>query len=64
MNWEEQWLRANTCFFPKHANEQWYDVIQRDRDYVEWLLENKEDAFSGDGVDAIAWGIKHVPDRI
>ena len=62
INWEEEHLRSTTCGFPKHAGEGWYAVIQEDRDYVRWILENIED-LADDDRDALEWGVEHVPDR-
>jgi hypothetical protein len=60
-SWEEEHLRSTICFFPKHKGECWYNVVQNDRDYVSWLLENKE--FDDDDAAALEWGVEHVPDR-
>jgi hypothetical protein len=61
--WEEDYLNETTCHFPKHAEESWYAVIQADRRYVRWLLENVED-MDEDLRDALQWGVDRVPDRI
>lgn len=62
-SWEEDYLTSTACRFTKHAGEFWYDVIQRDRDYVRWILENIED-LDEDLRDALGWGVERVPDRI
>jgi hypothetical protein len=61
--WEEDYLNETSCLFPKHRDEAWYNVIQNDRPYVRWLLENVED-MDDDLRDALEWGVDHVPDRI
>lgn len=62
-NWETEYIQTTECNFPKHAGEMWYDVIQRDREYVRWLLGNIED-MEDDLRDALEWGVEKVPDRI
>lgn len=67
MSWEEAFLRATLCAFPKYAKEKlsWYDVIQKDRDYVQWLLDNVIDPDDEEELrDALSWGVSFVPDRI
>lgn len=35
MTWEDRlWI----CPFPKHQGEEWADVVDEDRRYVEWLI--------------------------
>ena len=61
--WEEDYLNETVCNFKKHEDEPWYIVIQNDRSYVRWLLENIED-MDDDLRDALEWGVDRVPDRI
>lgn len=62
-NWEEKHLMETECRFPKYRSERysWYQVIQRDRDYVQWILDNVED-LDDDLRDALEWGVTKVPD--
>jgi hypothetical protein len=58
----EELLHDQLCFLPKHADEPWYDVIQRDLPYVRWLLENFE--FKDEELkEALEWGVDNVPER-
>lgn len=62
-DWSEEYLRDNTCVYKKHEDETWYEIVQRDRDYVQWLLENIEQ-MDPDLREALTWGVDNVPDRI
>jgi hypothetical protein len=53
------------CFFPKHSGESWLYVVQEDRDYAQWVLDNVLDPDEEEELcDALKWGIANVPDRL
>lgn len=56
-------LQHTICKFPKYKGDTWYDVIQHDREYVRWLVENIED-LNEDLFEVLSWGVDNVPDRI
>lgn len=61
--WEQSYLDSHTCAFKQHRGEGWVSVIQRDRDYVRWLLDNIEE-MDEELRECLAWGVDNVPDRI
>lgn len=63
--WEDDYLNEEICRFPKYREDSltWYAVIQRDRSYVRWILENVED-LDEELRETLQWGVDHVPDRI
>ena len=63
VNWEQTYLDTHTCPFRKYRGDGWIQVIQLDRDYVRWLLENLED-MDEELREALTWGVEYVPDRI
>lgn len=62
-SWELDTITTTECRFPKHRGKTWYDVIQRDRSYVEWVIREIED-LDDDLRDALRWGVERVPDSI
>ncbi len=63
--WEEDHLNDTLCYFPKHRGESWLYVCQEDKDYVHYLLDNVIDPEDNEElVDALRWGVNHVPDRL
>lgn len=62
-SWELEHLETTVCEFPKHRGDGWVEVIQKDREYVEWLLVNIED-MDDDLRDALRWGVSNIPDRL
>lgn len=61
--WTLDDLKDGVCYLPKHHGETWYDVIQRDQAYVEWLVDEYED-LDDELREMLQFGLKHVPTRL
>lgn len=54
-------LAKTMCRFPKYREREWswWKVLERDPEYVSWILENIED-LDDDLREALEWGAANV----